>query len=210
MPFCIGIAGPSCSGKTSIATRLKHILHGEVAAFGTDAYYLDLSHLSLAERAQVNFDDPDVLESSLLAEHLAALRRGQPIRQPVYDFATHSRVPSRYELVEARDFLIVEGLFTLHWPAVRELFDLRVFISAPDRTCLDRRKSRDVRERGRTLESILTQYDTTVRPGNQRFVLPSKTHADLVVSGEQPIERSAEEIAAFIQQRSRASAQRRR
>jgi uridine kinase len=201
-PFCIGLAGPSCSGKTSIAHGLKALLSGEVAVFGTDSYYLDLSHLSFAQKTQINFDDPDVLDSGLLAQHLAALRRGQRIRQPVYDFATYSRVDCRHQVVEPCDFLVVEGLFTLHWPDVRQMFDIRVFISASDRTCLERRKSRDVRERGRTLESILAQYESTVRPGNERFILPSEAHADLVVSGDQPVDRSAEQIARLIRERS--------
>lgn len=201
-PFCIGIAGPSCSGKTSIAQKLKAILPDRVTVFGIDSYYFDLSHLSLAERAHANFDHPDILDSALLAQHLSDLRHGRSIRQPVYDFSTHSRIHSRHELIEPRDFLIVEGLFTLHWPDVREMFDVRVFISAADNTCLDRRKSRDVRERGRTLESILYQYAATVRPGNEQFILPSRAHADLVVSGEQAIDDSAEEIAAFIAEQS--------
>src|SRR5690348_13320069 len=102
--FCIGIAGPSCSGKTSIAQCLASKLPGEVTVFGTDAYYLDLSHLSYPERCRANFDHPDILESSLLAEHLASLREGNTIRQPVYDFATHSRVASQLQMVEPADF----------------------------------------------------------------------------------------------------------
>jgi len=200
-PFCIGVAGPSCSGKTSIAQRLAAKLPGEVTVFGTDAYYLDLSHLSYAERCGVNFDDPDMLESKLLAEHVADLRRGRPVRRPLYDFATHSRVQSRHETIEPRDFLIVEGLFTLHWPEVRTLFDVSAFVAAPDATCLHRRTGRDVRERGRTIESILAQYDATVRPGNDRYVLPSRSHADLVVNGEDPVEVSAERIAAVVLER---------
>jgi len=200
-PFCIGLAGPSCSGKTSIAQRLAEKLPGEVAVFGTDTYYLDLSHLSYAERCGVNFDDPDLLESKLLAEHMAELRQGRPIEQPVYDFATHSRVQSRYHTVVPRDFLVVEGLFTLHWPEVRSLFDVSVFVAAADPICLDRRRERDVRERGRTVESILDQYDATVRPGNERYILPSSSHAHLVVSGEDPVEVSAERIAGFVMER---------
>lgn len=206
-PFCIGIAGPSCAGKTSVARRLRELLPGEVTVFGTDSYYLDLSHLSPAERAQVNFDHPDILESSLLAEHLAALRRGQSIRQPVYDFSTHSRVPARHEVIEARDFIVVEGLFTLHWNQVRSMFDVCVFISAPDNTCLERRKHRDVRERGRTIESIVAQYDATVRPGNEQYIVPSRKHADLVVSGDQPVALSAEQIAGLVQERIRVAAE---
>src|ERR1041385_2286316 len=200
-PFCIGIAGPSCSGKTSIAQRLASNLPGEVTVFGTDAYYLDLSHLPYEERCRVNFDHPDILESTLLAEHLASLRQGKSIRQPVYDFATHARVASRLETVEPRDFVIVEGLFTLYWPDVRSMFDVSVFVSAPDRSCLERRKNRHVRERGRTVESVVTKYEATVRPGNEQYILPSRAHADLVLDGEQPIEHSAQQIASLVLQR---------
>ncbi|HKT49537.1 MAG TPA: uridine kinase [Candidatus Angelobacter sp.] len=197
-PFCIALAGPSCAGKTSIAQRLASKLPGEVTVFGTDAYYLDLSHLSYAERCQVNFDHPDVLESSLLAEHLASLRQGKEIHQPVYDFSTHSRVSLRHEVVVPRDFLIVEGLFTLHWPEVRKMFDISVFVNAPDRTCLERRKARDVLERGRTVESVITQYNETVRPGNEQYILPSSAHAHLVLNGEQSVEDSAQQIATLV------------
>jgi uridine kinase len=200
-PFCIGIAGPSCSGKTSIAQRLASKLPGEVTVFGTDAYYLDLSHLSFEERCSVNFDNPDILESSLLAQHLASLRDGQSIQQPVYDFATHSRVASQVKTVVPGGFIVVEGLFTLYWPDVRSMFDLSVFVSAPDSRCLERRKARDVRERGRTVDSVLSQYDATVRPGNEHYILPSRVHADLVLNGEQPIEHSAQQIAEIIAKR---------
>jgi uridine kinase len=119
----------------------------------------------------------------------------------VYDFATHSRVPSRYEVVEPRDFLIVEGLFTLHWPEVRRMFDISVFVTSPDHTCLERRKARDVRERGRTLESVLEQYDATVRPGNEQYILPSCAHAHLVLNGEQSVDDSAQQIANLVLER---------
>ncbi len=204
-PFCIGIGGPSCSGKTSIAQCLASKLSGEVTVFGTDAYYLDLSHLSYEERCRINFDHPDILESSLLAQHLASLREGQSIKQPVYDFATHSRVAAQVQAVEPGDFIVVEGLFILHWPDVRSMFDLSVFVSAPDSRCLDRRKTRDVRERGRTVESVLSQYDATVRTGNEQYILPSRVHADLVLDGEQPIEHSAQQIADLVRNRKRQS-----
>lgn len=200
-PFCIGVAGPSCSGKTSIAQRLAARLPGEVTIFGTDAYYLDLPHLSYAERCKLNFDDPNILESKLLAEHVTELRQGRPVRQPVYDFATHSRVQARHQTVEPRDFIVVEGLFTLHWEELRSLYDVSIFVAARDAACIHRRTERDVRERGRTEESILAQYETTVRPGNERYVLPSSSHADLVVNGEDPVEVSAERIADMVKGR---------
>jgi len=200
-PFFIGLAGPSCSGKTSIAQQIAAGLPGTATVFGTDSYYLDLSHLTPAERARQNFDDPGILESALLAQHLQSLRRGERICQPVYDFSTHSRIQGREEIIHPSDFLIVEGLFILHWPDVRAMFDLRVFIATEDETCLERRKARDVRDRGRTVESVVSQYAATVRPGAQHFVLPSKAHADLVVNGHQPIEISARQIVNSVRRR---------
>ncbi len=200
-PFCIGIAGPSCAGKTSIAKKLAEMLPGQTTLFGLDAYYLDLSHLSDEERASQNFDDPALLESSLLAQHLTALRSGQSIRQPIYDFATHSRVRDQHESIHPGDFLIVEGLFTLYWPDVRPVFDFCVFIDAPDPICFDRRKARDVRERARTLESIVAQYSTTVRPGCEQYVMPSRRHAHVQINGNQPIETSAHQLFTAVQQR---------
>jgi uridine kinase len=200
-PFCIGIAGPSCAGKTSIANKLAEMLPGETTLFGLDAYYLDLSHLSHEERACQNFDDPALLESSLLAQHLAGLRSGQSICQPVYDFATHTRVRDRHETIHPGDFLIVEGLFTLYWSDVRPVFDVCVFIDAPDPVCFDRRKGRDVRERGRTVESIVAQYRATVRPGCEQYVMPSRRHAHVLINGNQPIEVSAHQLFTAVQQR---------
>jgi uridine kinase len=197
-PFSIGLAGPSCSGKTSIARQLATRLPGKATVFGLDSYYFDLSHLSHEERARKNFDHPDLLESELLARHLAMLRKGHSVLAPVYDFATHSRVKDTFAEIAPNDYLVVEGLFTLHWPEVRQHFDLRVFITTPDDCCLERRKCRDVRERGRTVESVVRQYTETVRPGNEQFVLPSQAHADLVIDGGQPIETSAQQIAEFV------------
>jgi uridine kinase len=200
-PFCIAIAGPSCAGKTSIAKKVAEMLPGETTLFGLDSYYLDLSHLSHDERAQQNFDDPALLESSLLAQHLAELRAGQSIRQPVYDFSTHTRVRERHEIVKPGEFLIVEGLFTLYWPEVRPAFDVCIFVDAPDPVCFERRRARDVHERGRTLESIEMQYRATVRPGCEQFVLPSRRHAHVIIDGNQPIEVSAQQVFSCVQQR---------
>lgn len=201
-PFCIGIAGPSCSGKTSIARRLAALLPGESTVFGLDSYYADLSHLAFEERKKFNFDHPGALEDKMLAEHLLALSRGESIRRPIYDFPTHTRVRDRFDEIHPGDFLIVEGLFTLHWPHVREVFDFKAFISAPDRTCFERRKSRDIQERGRTVEFVLAQYEQTVRPGSESFILPTRQYADLIISGEQPIEESARQIHELVRLRS--------
>jgi uridine kinase len=149
----------------------------------------------------MNFDHPDSLESGLLVEHVAALKRGEEIRHPVYDFTTHTRISGKYETVTAGDYLIVEGLFTFYWPELREIFDSRIFIATVDPICFGRRKQRDVAERGRSPESIVAQYNKTVRPGNEAFIVPTAAYADLVVNGEQPIEESSQQIFEFVQQR---------
>ena len=193
-PFCIGIAGPSCSGKTSIARRLGALLPGTSTIFGLDSYYTDLSYLPLSERRKFNFDRPDALEGQLLAEHLLALSRGEIIQRPIFDFPTHTRARDRSDAIRPGDFLIVEGLFTFHWPEVRRIFDFRVFVSAPDPVCFQRRKARDIQERGYRLDFVLSQYGTNVRPGSEQFILPTQQFAHLVVSGEQSIEDSARQI----------------
>jgi uridine kinase len=199
-PFTIGIAGPSCSGKTSVARRLADLLPGETTIFGLDSYYQDLSHLPFAERKKFNFDHPAALEDQMLAWHLQALSRGESIQRPIYDFPTHTRVQDRFEEVHPGDFLIVEGLFTFYWPDVRSIFRIRTFIAAQDPVCLERRKVRDIEERGRTVDFVLAQYNETVRPGSENFILPTREFADLVISGEQPIEQSARQIYEVVQQ----------
>ena len=198
-PFNIGIAGPSCAGKTSLARRLAELLPGRTTIFGLDSYYHDLSHLPFAERKKFNFDHPEALEDEMLAAHLQQLACGEPIQRPVYDFPTHTRAADKFEEVQAGDFLIVEGLFTFYWPQVRGIFHLRVFVHAPDWVCFDRRKVRDIEERGRTMDFILAQYNETVRPGSESFILPTQQFAHLVISGEQPIEESAQQIYELVQ-----------
>ena len=202
-PFSIGIAGPSCSGKTTIAHRLAGLLSGSSTIFGLDSYYTDLSHLELGERKKFNFDRPDALEGGLLAEHLLSLSRGETIRRPIFDFPTHTRRRDRFDVISPGDFLIVEGLFTFHWPEVRRIFDFRAFISAPDRVCFERRKVRDIRERGYTLEFVLDQYQTNVRPGNDDFIAPTRQFAHLVISGEQSTEESARQIHQLVERQLR-------
>jgi uridine kinase len=197
-PYIIGIAGPSCSGKTLLAARLAETLGTQhTLVLPLDNYYRDLSHLPLEDRARANFDVPDALDYELFLSHLSALTRGETIHVPVYDFATHSRTGGA-TIVRPERYIIVEGLLALHWPTVRGLFDLRVYVAAPDTVCLARRAARDVAERGRTPESVADQYARTVRPMAERFVLPSQQFADIIVSGDGPIE---EAIAAVLTKR---------
>ena len=178
--YLIGIAGPSGAGKTYLATHLAAALQADLLA--VDRYYRDLSHLSLEERARVNFDDPRALEHELLIEQVARLRNSETVQLPVYDFATHTRTHST-DVLQPREIIIVEGLFTLHWPGLRELLGTKVYVDMNDEVCLDRRTARDVRERGRTPESVVEQYRTTVAPMAHRYVRPTIAHADVVVGG---------------------------
>ncbi len=201
--YLIGIAGPSGAGKSYLARYLSDVLHARILAL--DSYYRDLSHLTADVRARANFDAPEALEHELLIEQVAQLKRAESIRLPVYDFATHTRSP-KTNVLAPTEIVIVEGLFALHWPGLRELLDTRVYVDLKDDTCLKRRKARDVRERGRTPQSVDEQYRTTVRPMAERYVRPSAQHADVVVSGSERIARSAARVIAHYQQQCAAKA----
>ncbi len=183
--YLIGIAGPSGAGKSFLASYLKRALTAEVLQL--DRYYRDLSHLPLAERARVNFDAPEALEHELLIEQVRRLRIRETVQLPVYDFTIHTRV-AKTETLPPSEIIIVEGLFTLHWPGLRELLSTKVYVDLHDELCLKRRTARDVRERGRTVESVLEQYEATVAPMAQRYVCPTIAHADVVVIGNESIE----------------------
>ncbi len=180
-PLVLGIAGCSGSGKTTLAAELARTVDG--LHFPLDHYYRDLAHLPFAERVAQNFDDPALIESPLLAAHVAALARGETIHRPVYDFATHSRVPQQTDPVRAGGCLIVEGLFTLVYPELLPLYHLSIYIDTPDELCFERRMRRDVQERGRTPESVRRQYEATVRPAALHCIRPSAAHADLILDG---------------------------
>lgn len=195
--YIIAIGGPSCAGKTQLAQRLASELRGSVLLL--DSYYRDLSSMPPPERARVNFDSPFALDHALLIEQVRALSRGDSVKRPVYDFATHTRVP-QFESFCAGKFLIIEGLFALYWPELRELSGTKVFVDAPDSVCFRRRQFRDVIERGRTAESVLAQFTETVQPMAELHVRPTSKYADIVLSGEQPLSRSTENVLDHVDQ----------
>lgn len=182
--YLIGIAGPSGAGKSYLARHLAQRLNAPVLAL--DHYYRDLSHLSLQERARSNFDEPAALEHELLIAQVADLHAGLAIRVPTYDFSIHTRTGVTHGFDPA-PFVIIEGLFTLYWPELRRLLATGVYVEMADDICLHRRQERDVRERGRTPESVVEQYRTTVAPMAERYVRPTRVHADVVLSGDTPI-----------------------
>lgn len=196
--FLIGIAGPSGAGKTYLASHLATALRAKV--LGLDCYYRDLSRLELADRNRMNFDAPEALEDELLIEQVTQLRQGNAVSLPVYDFANHTRARESVSL-EPGEVLIVEGLFTLYWPRLLELLGTKVYVDMHEQVCLARRTDRDVRERGRTAESVLEQYRATVAPMAQRYIRPTITNADVVVLGNDPIELGVTRVLSHYQQR---------
>ncbi len=177
----IGIAGGSGSGKSTFTNRLKEAFQDRMAVIYHDNYYKDQSNLSLEQRARTNYDHPDALETDLLLEHLKALKEGQAIECPVYDFNVHNR-SGRVERVEPKPLILVEGILVLEDVRLLELFDLKIFVDADADERILRRILRDVKTRGRDLEGIINQYLTTVKPMHYHYVEPSRSCADLVLN----------------------------
>ncbi len=188
-PVVIGVAGGSGSGKTTVVHRIVESLpDNHVTVLEHDRYYRDRNDLRLEERAALNYDHPDALETDLLVAHVMALRGGRPVQVPVYDFARYARKPVT-ETVEPRSAIIVEGILIYTDARLRELMDIKVFVDADDDTRFIRRLRRDVSERGRTMESVVDQYLTTVKPMHLEFVEPSKRYADIIIpiGGHNPV-----------------------
>lgn len=180
--FVVGLAGPSGSGKSTVAKRVARRLNGHVISM--EVYSMEMNHLPLEERAKQNYDAPGAIDAQLLESHIHGYAAGHAIEEPIYDFAQHLRVIDRYEHIPANSLLIVEGILALHFARLRPLFDLSIYLDAPEEVCFHRRKVRDITERQRSLESILWQYKNAVLPATLQYVLPSKNYADLVVSSE--------------------------
>jgi uridine kinase len=195
----MGIAGASGSGKTTLAVELARELDG--IYFPIDNYYRDLGHMPFSERVKQNFDDPALIESSLLAKHVVALARGEMIERPLYDFSTHTRVLDRTEGIRAGSLVLVEGLFALYYPELLPLYQFRVYVDTPDDLCFERRMKRDTMERGRSADSVRVQYETTVRPSSISYVRPSAVHADLTIDGTAALDWKVEQVLAEMRKR---------
>ena len=177
----IGIAGATASGKTLLAdTLLKECGSSQVVIISEDSYYKDHSNLSLEERALLNYDHPEAFEHSLLCQHVEALKKGDTIHVPVYDFSTHTRSSESRE-IGPHHIIILEGILLFSDPKLREQMDICVFMDTPLDVCLTRRLRRDIIERERSCESVITQYLETVRPMHFQFIEPSKRYADIIV-----------------------------
>ena len=177
----IGVAGGSSSGKTTVAERLAELASTRhLALLKLDSYYVDLGDRPMAEREAFDFDHPDAFEWPLLNDHLAALAAGASVPVPVYDYVQYNR-SGEDKLVHPAPIIVVEGILVLWEPALRERFDLKVFVDTDADIRLIRRLRRDAAERGRSAESVIEQYLTTVRPAHEQFIEPSKRYADVIV-----------------------------
>ncbi|MDY5061451.1 uridine kinase [Staphylococcus simulans] len=177
----IGIAGGSGSGKTSVTNEILHNLEGHsVALIAQDYYYKDQSHLTFEERLQTNYDHPFAFDNDLLIQNLIDLRNGIPVEVPTYDYVNHTRSPETIAF-QPKDVIIVEGIFALENKTLRDLMDVKIYVDTDADLRILRRLMRDTKERGRSMESVIEQYMSVVRPMHNQFIEPTKRYADIII-----------------------------
>lgn len=177
----VGIAGGTGSGKTTVVKKIiQKLPKDEVAVLSQDAYYRDNSHLPIEQRLEINFDHPNSVEFSLLVDHIKQLKQGKIVQEPIYSYLTCTRSDETIS-IPAKDVIIVEGILILTQKELRDLFDIKVFVSADADDRLMRVIKRDIVERGRSVDKVLERYDKTVKPMHLQFIEPSKRYADLIV-----------------------------
>ncbi len=180
-PIVVGVAGGSGSGKTTVVHRiLDRVGWDRIAYLPHDAYYKDASHLPWSQRIHLNYDHPNSLDNDLLIAHLQMLLRGEPVDAPIYDFATHTRKAETRRVLPS-PVILVEGILVFVDPRLREMMDIKIYVDTPADERFIRRLLRDIRERGRSVESVVEQYQSTVRPMHMKFVEPSKQYADIII-----------------------------
>ena len=198
MARVIGICGGSGSGKTTIVEKIRELV-GEFAFIPQDNYYRSAEHVSNVNITGFNFDHPSAFDTELLVEHVTALKQGRPINMPEYDFVHHRRRETTTK-VEPGKLIIFEGILIYFDARLRDLIDLKLFVDTPDDIRFIRRLSRDVKERGRTVDSVVTQYLEVVRPGHYQFVEPTKVYADLIVPEGGSNEKALEVLGSFMRE----------
>lgn len=176
----IGIAGGTASGKTTIVNKLKEMFADDVELISHDCYYKAHDDMPYEERAKLNYDHPSSFDTDRMIEDIKALKRGETIYRPVYDFSIHNRVPETVK-VEPKNVILIEGILIFENKELRDLMDIKIFVDADADERLMRRMIRDMKYRGRTIESIISQYQTTVKPMHEEFVEPSKKYADIII-----------------------------
>ena len=193
----IGISGGSGSGKTTIVRQIAEVVP-DFVCIAQDSYYKSAEFMDNQHITAFNFDHPSAFDTDLMVEHLRALKRGESIRVPVYDFVHHRRSPETVEVAPHR-LVLFEGIMVFVDPRVRELLDLKVYVDTPDDIRFIRRLQRDIKERGRTLESVVQQYIDVVRPGHFQFIEPTKAYADLIIPEGGSNEKALQVLASFMQ-----------
>jgi uridine kinase len=194
-PIVVGIAGPSGSGKTTLARLIVERLPGGAVLFPLDAYYRDQAGIPEEE---LNVDDPVAFEDHLMVDHLKQLLAGIPVQQPIYDYATHTRAPVR-RTVNPLPNIVIEGIYALYWPEVRQFLTTSVFLSLDHAQCLERRIERDARERSRTRTAVVYHYERSVRPMYDQHIHPTREHATLVLDARASAEMLASRIMRSIE-----------
>ena len=197
----IGIAGGTGSGKTTVVHQIMNELpETEVGIISQDSYYKATHNLSFDERALINFDHPRAIDFELLAAHLKDLKAGNTIEQPVYSFVTHNRTDDTI-VTHPRKVMIVEGILILANPELRDMFDVKIFVHADSDERLIRRLKRDIAERGRDMEEVLTRYQNTLKPMHQQFIEPTKAFADIIIPNDKYNTVAIDVVRAVINQR---------
>ena len=199
-PILIIVAGGSASGKTTVVDKIINGLHSvDVTVIRHDDYYKDQTHLTMEQRVKTNYDHPNSLDNDLLIEDLKLLLKGQSINKPLYDFVYHNR-SEKYETINPTKVIILEGILVLQDARVRELGDIKVFVESDDDIRFIRRLKRDIEERGRTIDSVIEQYLTTVKPMYYQFVKPSKRFADIIIPNDSKHDVAVDILMAKINQ----------
>ncbi len=194
----IGIAGGTGSGKTTVVNQIvKEFANDDVGIISQDSYYKDNKHLSLEERAKINFDHPRAIDFELLFDHLTKLKAGKTVEQPVYSFVQHTRTGDTV-LTHPRKVMIVEGILIFNNNKLRDLFDVKLYVHADSDERLIRRIRRDVSERGRTVDEVLSRYQTTLKPMHEQFIEPTKAYADLIIPNDRRNKVAIDVIVSLI------------
>jgi len=197
----IGIAGGTGCGKTTVVNQiLNELPEGEVGIISQDSYYKDTSHLSYDERVKINFDHPRSIDFELLEVHLKELKKGNSIDQPVYSFVKHNRTGDTIKTIP-RKVMIVEGILILTNPELREMFDIKIFVHADSDERLIRRLKRDINERGRDIDEVLSRYQNTLKPMHQQFIEPMKEYADIIIPNNKYNTVAVDIVKTIINQR---------
>ena len=197
----IGIAGGTGSGKTTVVHQIMNELPStEVGVISQDSYYKETNNLTYEERTKINFDHPRAIDFDLLISHLKDLKAGKVIDQPIYSFITHNRTDDTIS-THPRKVMIVEGILIFTNPEIRDLFDIKIFVHADSDERLIRRLKRDIAERGRDMEEVLTRYQTTLKPMHEQFIEPTKAFADIIIPNDKYNTVAIDVVRAVINQR---------